>query len=107
MVATFDFDFETEIGQQEGGPTVTDSVFLAERLGLEADVVQRLRTAVQANAQLGVVVDGDLWGVPPTRLPLWCSVKAYLWNAVVSLALVLVGTLVLVLVDLLVLEPTD
>ena len=68
-----------------------DSPFLMEQLKMNQTVLDKVIEAVVANPQWGVSVDGESWSIPSVRLPIWCSIKTYLWNISVASLVIIIG----------------
>jgi hypothetical protein len=76
-----------------GGEEVVsvDSSFLLEQLKMNQTVLDKVIEAVVANPQWGVSVDGESWSIPSVRLPIWCSIKTYLWNILIASLIIIIG----------------
>lgn len=68
-----------------------DSSFLMEQLKLNQTVLDKVIEAVVANPHWGVSVDGESWSIPSVRLPIWCSIKTYLWNISIASLVIIIG----------------
>lgn len=70
-----------------------ESSFLMEELKMDNANFAQVLEAVGMNPQWGINVDGNFWSVPSVRLPIWCSIKTYLWNILVGTLCIIVGKL--------------
>ena len=64
---------------------------LMEQLKLNQTVLDKVIEAVVANPHWGVSVDGESWSIPSVRLPIWCSIKTYLWNISIASLVIIIG----------------
>ena len=72
---------ETIANLCSSGETVSvDSSFLMTELKMNQTVLDKVMEAVTANPQWGINMDGESWSVPGVRLPVWASIKTYIWN---------------------------
>lgn len=81
------------ISQLCGGKenAVLESSFLIEQLRMNQTALDKVTESVTSNPQWGIVVEGNEWSIPGTRLPIWCSIKSYLWNIVVASFVIIIG----------------
>lgn len=70
---------------------------LLEQLKMNQTILDRVREAVEANPQLGISVDEDSWSAPNAKTPLWCTIKSYLWNTLVTVLFIVCGETTLIL----------
>ena len=73
------------------GGTSVDSKALMEQLKINSTALDLIKTTVEGNPKLGIIITGDTWDIPPLRLPLWCSIKSFLWNLVMFVVFAFVG----------------
>ena len=80
-------------GQENASvPVTVESVYLMRESQINASLLEAVKSKVLANSRLGIVIDEEgVWDIAPTSLPLWCSVKSYLWNLLVYAIYILVG----------------
>ena len=83
---------ETIANLCSSGETVSvDSSFLMTELKMNQTVLDKVMEAVTANPQWGINMDGESWSVPGVRLPVWCSIKTYMWNISMATLVVIFG----------------
>lgn len=69
-----------------------DSFDLAEQLQLKPEILSQVKEAIEVSPTLGSVkVEKGAWSFLGARLPLWCSVKTYLWNTLLTAIVVIFG----------------
>lgn len=68
-----------------------ESSFLMEQLKVNQSALNKIEEAVRSYPQWGIIVDGNLWSIPSVRLPIWCSIKTYVWNILVAFFVIVVG----------------
>lgn len=68
-----------------------DSSILMEQLNMNQAMFDKVLEAVVANPHWGVHVAGESWSIPSVRLPVWCSIKTYLWNILVAAFVIIFG----------------
>lgn len=83
---------ETVSNLCSGGETISvDSSFILEELKMNQTMLGKVMEAVVANHQWGINVDGESWSVPGVRLPVWCSIKTYVWNISMATLVIIFG----------------
>lgn len=79
-----------------------DSSFLMEQLDMNQTMINKVLEAVTANPHWDVHVTGESWSTPIARLPIWCSIKTYLWNIAVAFFIIIFSFGVVLLIHQLV-----
>lgn len=75
-----------------GGDKVQlESSMLMEQLWINQTVLDKVAESVMLNPQWGISVEGSSWSTPGTRLPIWCSIKTYLWNVFIASVFIISG----------------
>ena len=57
-----------------------DSSYFMTKLKMDQILLNKGVEAVTAIPQWGINMDGESWSVPRVRLPVWASIKTYIWN---------------------------
>jgi len=94
MVSFLEKRVAQQICNQEETKPFTSEVLLHHMKMTESEL-ETIKKCVHDYPYLGIHVENDVWSIPPGRLPLWCTVKTFLWNMLLSSIFVIVCKFVL------------
>ena len=70
-----------------------DSSQIIEQLNIDQAGLDRVKNAAKTNPHFGIAVEDDSWSIPSARLPIWCTVKSYLWNLFLGILFIVFGNI--------------
>lgn len=101
MVSFLEKRVAQQICNQEETKPFTSEVLLHHMKMTESEL-ETIKKCVHDYPYLGIHVENDVWSIPPGRLPLWCTVKTFLWNMLLSSIFVIVSFGVVIVIHFLV-----
>ena len=99
MISFLEKGATQQICNQEEETPFTSQVLL-QHLKMTETELETIKKCIQDHPHLGIQVENDMWSIPPGRLPLWCTIKSFLWNMLLSSIFVVICKFFFLLLNL-------
>jgi len=101
MISFLEKQAAKQICNQEEMTPFTSQLLLQQMKITESDL-ETAKKCIQGQSHLGIHFDNNVWSIPPGRLPLWCTVKTFLWNVLLSSIFIIITFGVVIVIHFLV-----